>query len=134
VIIGIGVDLCDQNRIRQSLDRFGQRFLDRCYSPSEQAACIDRADTAARLARRYAAKEAVSKALGTGIGEFAWLTEIEVVSRENGKPELRLSGRAEATLAKLTPDGMTARCHLSITDEGDLAQAFVILEAAPAGA
>lgn len=129
MIIGIGVDLCDIRRIADSLDRFGQRFLDRCFTPLEQSACLDRADTAQRLARRYAAKEAASKALGTGIGEYAGLKELEVVSAPNGRPELRITGSALATLERMTPPGMTGTAHISLTDEGDMAQAFVILEA-----
>ncbi|WP_416898056.1 MAG: holo-ACP synthase [Minwuia sp.] len=132
MILGIGVDLCDTRRIAQSMERFGQRFLDRCFTPAEQAACVNRADSAQRFARRYAAKEAASKALGTGIGEFAGLKEIEISSAPNGKPELTLSGSALETLDRMTPDGMTGRVHISLTDEGDLAQAFVILEALPA--
>jgi len=131
MILGIGIDLCDARRIAQSLDRFGQRFLDRCFTPQEQGACLDRADTVARLARRYAAKEATAKALGTGIGEYAGLKEIEIASAPNGKPELRLSGAALATLARLTPETLAGHTHISLTDEGDLAQAFVILEALP---
>ncbi|WP_417515834.1 holo-ACP synthase [Minwuia sp.] len=129
MILGIGIDLCDTRRIAQSLDRFGQRFLDRCFTAAEQAACVDRADTAQRLARRYAAKEAASKALGTGIGEFAGLKELEVISAANGKPDLRITGAAAETLSAMTPDGMTGMAHISLTDEGDLAQAFVVLEA-----
>lgn len=129
MIIGIGVDLCDSRRIAQSLDRFGQRFLDRCFTKAEQAACAGHAMQAEKLARRYAAKEAAAKALGTGIGELAWLTEIEVISEPNGRPVLHLHDRTAETFSRLTPDGMTGVTHISITDEGDLAQAFVVLEA-----
>lgn len=133
MIIGVGVDLCDSRRIAQSLDRFGQRFLDRCFTKAEQEACAGHALQAAKLARRYAAKEAAAKALGTGIGELAWLTEIEVASEPNGKPVLHLHERTADTFRKLMPEGMTGVTHISITDEGDLAQAFVVLEARPAG-
>lgn len=133
MIVGIGADLCDIRRIEQSIDRFGQRFLDRCFTAGEQTACNDRADRAARFARRYAAKEAAAKALGTGIGEFAGLKEIEVISRPNGKPDLILTGQAAATLARLCPDGAAGHAHISISDEAPYALAYVILEALPAG-
>lgn len=129
MIVGIGVDLCDSRRIAQSLDRFGQRFLDRCFTEAEQAACRGHAQEAQKLARRYAAKEAAAKALGTGIGELAWLTEIEVVSEPNGRPVLHLHRRTAETFQRMTPQGMQGMTHISITDEGDLAQAFVVLEA-----
>ncbi|ANK79794.1 MAG: holo-ACP synthase [Rhizobiales bacterium NRL2] len=134
MIVGIGADLCDIRRIERSIERFGKRFLDRCFTAGEQAACGDRADTAARFARRYAAKEAAAKALGTGIGEFAGLKEIEVVSRPNGKPDLILSGQAAATLAGLCPAGAAGFAHLSISDEAPYALAYVVLEARPAAA
>lgn len=129
MILGIGVDLTDIRRIERSIERFGVRFLNRCFSPDEQQACEGRADRAARYARRYAAKEAFAKALGTGIGEHAGLTEIEVVSAPNGKPDLRISGSAARTLAALAPTGRRAVAHVSIADEPPYAQAFVVLEA-----
>ncbi len=129
MIVGLGIDLCDIRRIEGALDRFGQRFLDRCFSADEQAVNEGRADRAARYARRYAAKEAFAKAVGTGIGEHAFLTEIEVVSAPNGKPSLRLSGAAARTMAALAPEGHEVVAHLSMTDEAPYALAQVILEA-----
>ncbi|MEC9346309.1 MAG: holo-ACP synthase [Pseudomonadota bacterium] len=131
MIVGIGIDLADIGRIEKSIERFGQRFLDRCFTAAEQAACDRQVNRAARYARRYAAKEAFSKALGTGIGEHAWLTEIEVVSTPGGKPGLRISGVAAQTMQRLAPPGHRVVAHLSITDERPYAQAFVILEALP---
>lgn len=129
MIVGLGIDLCDTRRIEGALDRFGQRFLDRCFSPDEQSVNEGRADRAARYARRYAAKEAFAKAVGTGIGEHAFLTEIEVMSAPNGKPSLRLSGAAARTMQTLAPEGHHVVAHLSMTDEAPYAMAQVILEA-----
>lgn len=129
MIVGLGIDLCDTRRIERSIDRFGKRFLDRCFSVDEQTSTEGRADRAPRYARRYAAKEAFAKAVGTGIGEHAFLTEIEVVSAPNGKPSLRLSGAAARTMQGLAPAGHHVVAHISMTDEAPYALAQVILEA-----
>lgn len=124
MIIGTGVDLVEIARIAQAMERFGARFLNRVYTPSEQAYCLRKRRAAESLAARFAAKEAAAKALGTGIGFGVNWREIEVVRAPSGKPSLRFHGRAAQIAAHL---GVTSSA-LSITHSEDLAQAFVILE------
>lgn len=131
MIIGIGHDQIDGNRVKETLGRFGQRFLDRIFTPYEQARAAGKADPAPTYARRWAAKEAVAKALGTGIGEHAFMKEIGVENAANGQPRLVLTGRARETLNKLTPLSHIARLHLSLSDDWPFASAFVIIEAVP---
>lgn len=131
MIIGIGHDQVDMRRLAATLARFGQRFLDRTYTPAEQARAAGKANPVPTLARRWAAKEACAKALGTGIGAQARLREIEVVNMPNGQPFLQLSGAAAARLAALLPIGHKAVIHLSLSDEEPIASAYVILEARP---
>jgi holo-[acyl-carrier protein] synthase len=129
LIIGIGTDLIDIRRIEKTLERFGQRFVDRCFTPVEQAKSDRRAERAASYAKRFAAKEACSKALGTGLRMgIAW-KEMGVVNLPGGKPTMVLTGSALARLESLTPPGMEAFLHVTITDDYPLAQAFVIIEA-----
>jgi holo-[acyl-carrier protein] synthase len=131
MIVGIGADLCDIRRVEQTLARFGQRFVDRCFTPVEQAKSDRRAERAASYAKRFAAKEACSKALGTGIRMgIAW-KEMGVVNLPSGKPTLVLTGKAAARLQALVPPGMRPVVHLTITDDYPLAQAFVVIEALP---
>ncbi|MBX9760833.1 MAG: holo-ACP synthase [Beijerinckiaceae bacterium] len=131
MIVGIGSDLVDIRRIEKSLARFGQRFVDRCFTPIEQAKSDRRAERAASYARRFAAKEACSKALGTGLRMgIAW-KEMGVVNLPGGKPTLELTGGAARRLQDLTPAGMRAIVHVTITDDYPLAQAFVVIEALP---
>lgn len=131
MILGIGADLCDLRRIEDSLARFGERFTRRCFTASERAHCDARESRAACYAKRFAAKEAAVKALGSGIEMgIAW-RQVEIVTLESGKPELRFHGEAARRLAALTPPGCAAHAHVTITDEAALAQAFVVIEARP---
>jgi holo-[acyl-carrier protein] synthase len=131
LIIGTGTDLIDIRRIEKTLERFGDRFTRRCFTEIEQAKSDRRKERAASYAKRYAAKEAGAKALGTGIARGVSWKEIGVVNLPGGKPTLELKGRALDWLAMLTPEGMTASVHISITDEPPYALANVIIEALP---
>jgi holo-[acyl-carrier protein] synthase len=130
MIVGIGNDLCDITRIQNSLDRFGDRFTRRCFTEIERRKADRRADRAGTYAKRFAAKEACSKALGTGIRGIRW-QEMGVVNLPSGQPTLELTGRARQRLDDLIPDGHVPVIHLTLTDEHPLAQAIVIIEARP---
>jgi holo-[acyl-carrier protein] synthase len=129
MIIGIGSDLCDIGRIEDTLTRFGDRFIQRCFTEIEQAKSDRRADRASSYAKRFAAKEACAKALGTGIRKGVFWRDMGVVNLRSGAPTLTLSGGAAERLATLTPAGHEARIHLTMTDEHPMAQAFVVIEA-----
>ena len=129
MIIGIGADLMDIRRIEKSLDRFGERFTNHCFTEIERAKSDKRRMRAASYAKRYAAKEAGAKALGTGIARGVSWKEIGVVNLPGGKPTLELKGRALDWLQRLTPDGRTPLVHITITDDFPYAQAFVVIEA-----
>jgi holo-[acyl-carrier protein] synthase len=131
VILGIGSDLCDIRRIQNSLDRFGDRFSHRVFTDVERARSERKGDRAASYAKRFAAKEACSKALGTGIRAGVFWRDMGVVNAPSGQPTMRLTGGAAIRLAALTPPGMTPVIHLSLTDDHPYAQAFVVIEAAP---
>lgn len=131
MILGLGADLIDIRRIEKALDRFGQRFVDRCFTPAEQAKSDRRAERAASYAKRFAAKEACSKALGTGLRMGVSWKEMGVVNLPGGKPTMVLTGTALERLESLTPPGMRAVVHVTITDDYPLAQAFVVIEAVP---
>ncbi len=131
MIIGIGSDLIDIRRIERTLERFGQRFLDRVYTDVERARSERRLARAESYARRYAAKEACAKALGTGFRQGVYWRDIGVVNMPGGKPGLLLTGGAAARLAAMTPPGMEARIEVSLTDEPPLAQAIVVISAVP---
>lgn len=131
MILGIGTDLCDIRRIESSLERFGERFTHRVFTDGERAKCDRRAARGPSYARRFAAKEACAKALGTGIAQGVFWRDMEVVNLPSGQPTLRLTGRAREHLARMVPEGHEARLHLTLTDEPPLAQAFVIIEAVP---
>ena len=131
MIVGLGSDLCDIRRIQASLDRFGDRFTERVFTEKERAKAERRKDRAGTYAKRFAAKEACTKALGTGMRGVAW-RDMGVVNLPSGKPTLELSGGAADALARLIPEGMTPVIHLSLTDDHPYAQAFVIIEALPA--
>jgi holo-[acyl-carrier protein] synthase len=132
LIVGIGSDLCSIERIQASLDRFGQRFLERVFTAEEQARAARRPFTAAgTLAKRFAAKEAFSKAVGTGFKRGVFMKDIGVTNLPGGAPALRLTGGARQRLDALTPAGHAIRTHLTMTDDHPWAQAFVILEAVP---
>ena len=132
MILGIGSDLCDIRRIEASLARFGDRFTHRVFTDGERAKCDGRAARAPSYARRFAAKEACAKALGTGIARGVFWRDMEVVNLPGGQPTLHLSGRALDRLGTMTPRGHEARIHVSLTDDPPMAQAFVIIEALPA--
>lgn len=131
MIIGIGSDICDIRRIEQSLERFGERFTHRCFTEIERARSDRKKLRAASYAKRFAAKEAAAKALGTGIHEGVFWRDVGVVNLPSGKPTLEMTAGAAAKLQSLTPRGHRAVVHLTITDEFPLAQAFVIIEAVP---
>ena len=134
MILGTGSDLCNIERIQASLDRFGSRFENRAFTPAE----IDKADRrphtrAATLAKRFAAKEAFSKAVGTGFKAGVFLKDIGVVNAPSGAPTLALTGGAKARLDAITPEGHVAKVHLTLTDDHPWAFAMVIIEALAVG-
>ena len=131
MIVGIGSDLCDIRRIEETLQRFGERFVQRCFTDIERKKSEGRADRAASYAKRFAAKEACAKALGTGLRHGVFWHDMGVVNLPGGKPTLQLSGGAAERLTKLVPAGHRAMIHLTITDEVPLALAVVIIEALP---
>lgn len=132
MIIGIGNDLCDIRRIEKSLARFGDRFIQRIFTEVEQKRSEGRATRAASYAKRFAAKEACSKALGTGFRRGVFWRDMGVINLKSGKPTIALTGGAAARLAEITPAGMAAQIDLTLTDEYPLAQAIVIISAIPA--
>lgn len=129
MIVGIGSDLCDVRRIERSLERFGTRFTTRLFTEGERARSDRKATRAASYAKRFAAKEACSKALGTGMAHGVFWRDMEVVNLRTGQPTMRLTGGAAKRLAVLMPKGHVPFVHLSLTDDGPLAQAFVVIEA-----
>lgn len=131
MIIGIGSDLIDIRRVERTLERFGERFTQRCFTEIERAKADRRRLRAATYAKRYAAKEAASKALGTGFRQGVFWRDIGVVNLPSGQPTLALTGGAKARLDAITPAGMRADIQLTITDEPPLAQALVIITAVP---
>ncbi len=132
VIIAIGSDLCNIERIQNSLSRFGERFENRVFTEIERAKGNSRPFTkAGTLAKRFAAKEAFSKAVGTGFKRGVFMKDIGVVNARSGAPTLALTGGAAARLAEITPPGHEAVVHLTLTDDHPWAQAFVIIEARP---
>lgn len=133
MIIGFGSDLCDIRRIEEALKRYGGRFERRCFTEIERKKSDGRAARAASYAKRFAAKEACSKALGTGIRRGVHWIDMGVVNLASGRPTMALTRGAAARLAEMTPPGYEAHVHLTITDEFPLAYAQVIIEALPAG-
>jgi holo-[acyl-carrier protein] synthase len=131
MIIGIGSDLIDIRRIEKTLERYGERFIARVFTEVEQAKSERRRQRAASYAKRFAAKEACAKALGTGLRAGVFWRDMGVVNLPSGKPTMRLSGGAATRLAAIVPPGHAASIHLTITDDGPLAQAFVVIEATP---
>jgi holo-[acyl-carrier protein] synthase len=131
VIVGIGTDLCNIERIADSLERFGDRFTHRCFTDVERRRSEGRAGRAASYAKRFAAKEACAKALGTGIRDGVAWRDMGVVNLPSGKPTMALTGGAATRLAALIPAGHAPVIHLAITDEDPMAQAFVVIEAVP---
>lgn len=132
MIIAIGSDLCNIERIQNSLDRFGERFEQRVFTDIERAKAARRPFTrAGTYAKRFAAKEAFAKAVGTGFKAGVFMKDIGVVNAPSGAPTLALSGGAAARLSALVPDGYEAVVHLTLTDDHPWAQAFVVIEARP---
>jgi holo-[acyl-carrier protein] synthase len=133
LIIGLGSDLCNIERIQASLDRFGERFELRVFTETERAKANRRPFTkAGTLAKRFAAKEAFSKAVGTGFKAGVFMKDIGVVNAPSGKPTLALTGGAKARLDAMVPAGHVAHIHITLTDDHPWAQAFVVIEALPA--
>jgi holo-[acyl-carrier protein] synthase len=134
VILGLGNDIIDIRRIAKTLERYGDRFLDRVFTATERAKSDGRATRAASYAKRFAAKEACAKALGTGLRRGVFWRDMGVVNLRSGRPTLVLTGGAAAQLRRLTPPGLEARIDLSLTDDFPLAQAIVVISAVPAAA
>lgn len=131
MVIGLGNDIIDIRRIERSLARFGERFINRIFTPEEQRRSDRRAKRAASYAKRFAAKEACSKALGTGFRNGVFWRDMGVVNLPSGKPTMELTGGARRRLDELTPAGMVAQIDLTITDEDPTAQAIVLITAVP---
>lgn len=129
MILGIGSDLIDIRRIERTLERHGERFVARIYTETEKSKAARRGAPAATYAKRFAAKEACSKALGTGINRGVYFKDMGVVNLPSGQPTMALTGGAAARLAQMVPTGHRAVIHLTITDDYPLAQAFVVIEA-----
>lgn len=132
MIIGIGSDLCDIRRVAATIERFGERFLNRCFTTTERARSDRRVARAESYAKRFAAKEACAKALGTGLRRGVFWRDMGVVNLRTGQPTLELTGGAAERLSRIVPAGYKPHIHLTITDDYPLAQAFVIIEALPA--
>jgi holo-[acyl-carrier protein] synthase len=131
MILGIGSDIIDIRRIERTLERFGERFVERVFTEAERRKSDGRANRAASYAKRFAAKEACSKALGTGFRAGVFWRDMGVVNLSSGKPTMQLTGGALARLARITPQGMQAQIDLSLTDDDPQAQAIVIISALP---
>ena len=131
MILGIGNDIIDIRRIERTLQKFGNRFVDRVFTEIEQRKSDRRANRAASYAKRFAAKEACSKALGTGFRNGVFWRDLGVVNLPSGKPTLQLTGGAAERLKQITPPGMRAQIDLTITDDFPQAQAIVIISAVP---
>src|SRR5437763_5354099 len=133
MILGVGSDLIDIRRIERAIERFGERFLDRIFTETERRRCDRRGVTrTASYARRFAAKEAAAKALGTGFRQGVFWRDLGVVNLPTGQPGMRFTGGALARLEAITPPGMAAQVSVTLTDEPPLAQAVVIIAAVPA--
>lgn len=132
MIIGVGTDIVDVTRIERAIARHGERFLGRIFTATERALAERRANRADTYAKRFAAKEACAKALGTGFRRGVFFRDIGVVNLPSGKPTMQLTGGALARLEAITPAGCAVRIDIALTDEGPLAQAFVIISAVPA--
>ena len=129
MIVGIGSDLCDIERVERTLARFGERFIARCFTETEQRRSERRAGRAASYAKRFAAKEACAKALGTGLRRGVFWRDMGVVNLPSGQPTMRLTGGAAERLRAILPPGTEPFIHLTLTDEQAFAQAFVVIEA-----
>jgi holo-[acyl-carrier protein] synthase len=133
MIIGIGSDLCDVRRIERVIERHGERFLGRIFTATERARAERRANRIETYAKRFAAKEACAKALGTGMRAGVFWRDMGVINLPSGRPTMKLTGGALKRLQAITPAGCEARIDVTITDEGPMAQALVIISAVPTG-
>ena len=131
MILGVGADLTDIRRIQAALDRFGDRFRQRCFTELERARSDRKPDAAWSYAKRFAAQEACAKALGTGMRRDVYWRDMGVVNLGSGQPTMALTGHAAEHLARLTPENHTAHVHLTLSDEHPYALAFVVIEALP---
>ncbi len=131
MIIGLGSDLSDIRRIEKTLERYGERFTNRVFTDLERARSERKADRAASYAKRFAAKEACAKALGTGMRRGVFWRDMGVVNLRSGQPTMALTGGAQTRLLEIIPQGHRSVVHLSLTDDHPYAQAFVIIEALP---
>jgi holo-[acyl-carrier protein] synthase len=131
MILGIGSDIVDVRRIERAVDRHGDRFLVRIFTDTERATAERRARRMETYAKRFAAKEACAKALGTGFRAGVFFRDMGVVNLPSGRPTMALTGGAQARLRTITPDGYEARIDVTITDEGPMAQALVVISAEP---
>ncbi|MET0546334.1 MAG: holo-ACP synthase [Caulobacterales bacterium] len=129
MILGVGIDICDIRRIEETLERFGERFSHKVFTEAERAKCDSRKGRAGSYARRFAAKEAAAKALGTGLAEGVFFKDIGVVNDSSGKPTLALTGGAALQLEKMIPPGKTLNLQVSLSDDFPMAQAIVIISA-----
>lgn len=129
MIVGIGTDICDINRIAQTIEKFGQKFKQKTFTECEQQYCESKAVPANAYAKRFAAKEAVAKALaGEDTGSLSWL-DVEVINRKSGRPDIKLHRMAAQRLSDRLPEGFDGKVHLSLSDDPPYAQAFAIVEA-----
>jgi holo-[acyl-carrier protein] synthase len=129
MILGIGSDISDARRVAKVIERHGDRFLDRVFTPIERAKADKRRNRVETYAKRFAAKEACSKALGTGLRAGVWWRDMGVVNLPGGRPIMELTGGAKRRLEAITPKGYEARIDVTITDEGPMAHAFVVISA-----
>jgi len=131
MIIGLGSDITDARRIERVIEKYGERFLSRIFTPAERAKADKRKNRYETYAKRYAAKEACAKALGTGFRAGVFWRDLGVVNLPTGRPTMKLTGGALKRLEQVTPKGCEARIDLSLTDEGPMAQAIVVITAVP---
>ncbi len=131
MIIGLGNDIAEIARFELTLEKFGNRFTHRCFTEIERKKSDARQNRAASYAKRFAAKEACAKALGTGLSHGVFWRDMGVVNLRSGKPTMELTGGARKILNHIVPEGYTPHIHVTITDDAGLAQAFVIIEALP---
>jgi holo-[acyl-carrier protein] synthase len=129
MILGIGSDITDVRRIAKVIERHGDRFIDRVFTPAERERAERRRNRVETYAKRFAAKEACAKALGTGLRAGVWWRDMGVINLPSGRPTMQLTGGAKRRLEAITPAGYEARIDLTISDEGPMAQAFVIISA-----
>jgi holo-[acyl-carrier protein] synthase len=133
MILGIGSDITDVRRIAKVIERHGDRFIDRVFTPAERARADKRRNRVETYAKRFAAKEACAKALGTGLRGGVWWRDMGVVNLVSGRPTMELTGGAKRRLEAITPAGYEARIDVTITDEGPMAHALVVISAVAAG-